>query len=498
MCFLGKKLILLIFLFSSTSLIAQVNLQSGLVACYPFSGNANDATGNGNNGVVKGPVLTTDRFGRANNAYSFDGINDYITVNAGAFKNNQYSYSVWARNIADPTDGVSAVVISIGDISTGVHQTVNVNNDYINSITGWSVGGYNNGTPRTSTVQKGVIQAKNVWYHVVAIRNSNNITMYLNGQLVGNTPTNGTTPDYGSSSAFVIGMRCDLTQPFRGDIDDILIYNRALTADEVLEIYKTGAPCSPEVLLDPPKVNDMNQCGNGSVKLTASGTADTYRWYDAETNGNLLFEGNPFVTPVLSATKMYYVSAKTGNKESKRTKVTVTVFPQPVITCHFPEKVNLDESHTYKVEVTHGTPPYQFVWNLGDSASFASSQTSVSKTFSRDGIYEMSVKVTDKNGCENTCVQKVEVMFDPYIPNIITPNEDSLNTIFSVYDFVSKKRYTGNLPFEMSIYNRWGMVVYKTTDSVKGWDGEASTDGVYYYQIALGSRRYKGWVHLVR
>jgi len=50
---------------------------NGLVAYYPLNGNANDESGNGNNGTVHGPVLTTDRFGKANSAYEFDG-NGYI------------------------------------------------------------------------------------------------------------------------------------------------------------------------------------------------------------------------------------------------------------------------------------------------------------------------------------------------------------------------------------------------------------------------------------
>ncbi len=148
--------------------------------------------------------------------------------------------------------------------------------------------------------------------------------------------------------------------------------------------------------------------------------------------------------------------------------------------------------------MTNGTPPYQFEWTLGDSVSFTSNQTVVSKSFTKDGIYELVVRVMDKNGCENVCSHTVEVIFEPYIPNLITPNEDSLNTVFSVYDVVSKKRYSGTLPFEMHIYNRWGKVIYKTTDSVKGWDGENCSDGVYYYQIFLGSRRFKGWIHVVR
>ena len=51
---------------------------SGLVGWWPFNGNANDESINGNNGVVNGPILTTDRFGNSNKAYSFDGVNDNI------------------------------------------------------------------------------------------------------------------------------------------------------------------------------------------------------------------------------------------------------------------------------------------------------------------------------------------------------------------------------------------------------------------------------------
>ena len=58
----------------------KVNLDSGLVASYPFNGNANDTSGNGNNGTVNGATLTKDRFGNAGKAYSFNGTSDYISV----------------------------------------------------------------------------------------------------------------------------------------------------------------------------------------------------------------------------------------------------------------------------------------------------------------------------------------------------------------------------------------------------------------------------------
>jgi len=54
---------------------------NGLVGWWPFNGNANDESGNGNNGTVNGAILTTDRFGNDGKAYSFDGVSNYILVN---------------------------------------------------------------------------------------------------------------------------------------------------------------------------------------------------------------------------------------------------------------------------------------------------------------------------------------------------------------------------------------------------------------------------------
>ncbi|MBF0574179.1 MAG: hypothetical protein HQK69_10565 [Desulfamplus sp.] len=60
---------------SGITIPAHADLSDGLVAYYPFNGNANDESGNGNNGTVDGATMTADRNGNANSAYSFDGVN---------------------------------------------------------------------------------------------------------------------------------------------------------------------------------------------------------------------------------------------------------------------------------------------------------------------------------------------------------------------------------------------------------------------------------------
>ncbi len=67
----------------------------GLVAYYPFNGNANDVSGNGYNGTVNGATLTTDRFGNPNSAYNFNGNFQSILTNIVQTNINAYSVSVW-------------------------------------------------------------------------------------------------------------------------------------------------------------------------------------------------------------------------------------------------------------------------------------------------------------------------------------------------------------------------------------------------------------------
>jgi len=80
--------------FTLTVTDTLIDLNAGLVAYYPFNGDANDASGNGNNGTVNGATLTIDRFGNTNAAYSFDG-NDYILASASSLPTAERTVSLW-------------------------------------------------------------------------------------------------------------------------------------------------------------------------------------------------------------------------------------------------------------------------------------------------------------------------------------------------------------------------------------------------------------------
>src|SRR5688572_22093955 len=106
-----KKFFLLFIAMAAISFSFAQIPTTGLVAYYPFSGNANDSIGN-NDGTVYGAALTTDRFGNPNSAYTFDGVNDYIKVSDAIGLNNpNFTYSAWVYANALPANGNASNLI---------------------------------------------------------------------------------------------------------------------------------------------------------------------------------------------------------------------------------------------------------------------------------------------------------------------------------------------------------------------------------------------------
>tara|TARA_B100001059_G_scaffold198171_1_gene203925 strand:+ start:1052 stop:1999 length:948 start_codon:yes stop_codon:yes gene_type:complete len=219
--------IFLAMLFMSQYTIAQVPSyvpSDGLVGYWPFDGNANDESDNGNNGNVNGAVSTNDRFNNENSAYYFDGINDYIIASPLALVNEVVSISLWIKN--DNNSGEwNGIITTQPDTSQGFLLQENQNDKY-----DWTVA---TGTSYVDLFSNSSISSQ--WDHFVCIISDDLMSIYINGVLDA-TQSVGSYSLY-STADLRIGSRFIDGEFFKGKLDDIGIWNRSLTEQEITNLY---------------------------------------------------------------------------------------------------------------------------------------------------------------------------------------------------------------------------------------------------------------------
>ena len=213
-----------------TQVHAQSFLTNGLVAYYPLKGNANDATGNGNNGTATGVVYTNNRFGIPNSAASFAGnASSKITLNTTNVNVAPYfTVSLWVNCAANSGNGnpriVSTTAYEIGTIGTA--------SDRSPYIAQW---GFSSTVP-TNTISAGS------WSQLVGVCDGTNLLLYLNGVLV-NSQALGQPLTYIPGVFSTLGVRCELgTDDYGGLMSDIRIYNVPFTSDQVAQLYTYESP----------------------------------------------------------------------------------------------------------------------------------------------------------------------------------------------------------------------------------------------------------------
>lgn len=212
----------------SLSLNAQIN--TGLVAYYPFNSNTNDMTVNANNATLNGATLTTDRLGNANSAYSFDGVNDFINIpNIAAYNSTSYSVSLWYKYNGAGTAGKAYwSLISKNNSGTGYFSTYQL---WINSSNnlGGRIGG---GSPSNNIDWSTTGSTDDQWHQVTYVfdNTKDSIFLYLDGSEI--------YRDFFTHDAFInsdpvtIGVWNPYSNFFNGSIDEVRIYNRAISADD--------------------------------------------------------------------------------------------------------------------------------------------------------------------------------------------------------------------------------------------------------------------------
>jgi hypothetical protein len=211
-------------------------LKEGLVAYYPFNGNAKDESGNGNDGEVKGATLTTDRHGKAERAYDFHGKSFiFIKQNESQSLSKDIALSVWIK-LKSSLPWQRIVQKSNGSKGVGYGIFVGAGNKIAFSPI------LKNGAVANNKYFVGGKFIRDKWQHVVLVAKDGDVCMsYIDGHpksmSVGGHDMRGSL-----GFDLFVGVRGDKSHYFNGTIDDYRIHDRALSEAEVKALYEFEKP----------------------------------------------------------------------------------------------------------------------------------------------------------------------------------------------------------------------------------------------------------------
>ena len=209
--------------------------KDSLKGWWPFSGNANDASGNGNNGTVNGATLSADRFGYNNSSYQLDGISNLINLNT--LLPSKFSISIWVqiKNFKSYSGLGSQIIgtynnnVAPSGFVCGTNGNPSLFGQHWASL--WNP---NNNYP---TVISNDSLKVDVWKNLIATYDGTDLKYYSNGSFAGSVKANYIA----NSRPIFVGAREFLNAGpsffLNAKVDDIGVWNRALTQQEISNLY---------------------------------------------------------------------------------------------------------------------------------------------------------------------------------------------------------------------------------------------------------------------
>ncbi len=191
-----------------------------------------DNSGSGNDGDCSGTTCPTTSVGKFNGAINFDGINDYISSKNISITQSNFSVSAWVKWSGVPTPNIAVAVTKDPTFTLGFGWSPNPHKP-----TMWISGGSGYvGANGTTSIDD------NVWHHLVGVFDGANVKIYVDGTIEG-TKIAGTTSVVSTNKLINIGaINSSIhNQNWNGLIDEVAIFNRTLSATEIMDHYKRGA-----------------------------------------------------------------------------------------------------------------------------------------------------------------------------------------------------------------------------------------------------------------
>lgn len=297
-----KILIIIALIFSvyTNSFSSNSNTDSGLVAYYPFNGNSNDESGNGNHGTNYGATLTTDRFGNSNKAYFFN--NTYIQIpNSPSLQylTSSMTLAFWT-NISQWDNNFAGFMAKSNSGSLGQYGAIaSTNPNYIQ----FDLGG--------QYVRITRYFALNTWYFICLKWDGQKAKLYLNGTVYDSISFSGTAaPD---NNPLILGKHTPGTARYLiGKLDDVRIYNRAVSDSEIEKLYyesKLNIKLIPQGFYN---TSSQGLSMKDTVRCYIRESFSPYQILDSSRSviDSVTFQGN-FITFVTPGT--YYIVIKHRN-----------------------------------------------------------------------------------------------------------------------------------------------------------------------------------------
>jgi hypothetical protein len=280
-----KKNVFLIILICLINKSVAQDISNGIIAYFPFNKNYKDYGINHYSSTPYNVSFTQDRNGADSSAIAFNGADSYISLSNGIFGNgNKISFSVWAY--APEYDGnawpqiLSSTTTNIAyNIAIGIWQ----NTDHLHLEVQTTNGNF--------PMEGNISIPWNTWFHAVLVYDGDSLTEYLNGIKGRSIPASGNLI---STADITIGWSSGSTNYFTGKLDELKVYNRDLSEEEVIDLYNYNKSCLAPVAFYPFTQNVDDESGDG-YNGTNYGATPTANRFGNDT-GAYFFDGNSYIS----------------------------------------------------------------------------------------------------------------------------------------------------------------------------------------------------------
>jgi gliding motility-associated-like protein len=460
-------------LFTLPLLVLSINSLSqiptnGLVCYWPFNGNANDESGNGNNGIVHGAKLTIDRCGNENSAYYFNGISNSISIqNSKTLCPQNFTLSAWFKFTTNDQNSRYILSKSCDDIVGNSYclyyeeNQLQVKCDYSSSLRYYT--NFNNG----------------IWNHAAFTLDaiSSISRLYLNGKLVANGIISGNTAY--SADPLLFGAESDikiLYKFFEGSIDDIVIYNRALSTEEILNLYNTD--CNSVSINGESEVCQGQKNVRFYVGPVESATSYTWNYsgtgatFNGSADSILIDFANNATSGDLSVT----VTGNNISTQSRSIPIIVNTIPLAPETISGDNEVCTGQNGVvYAIQTINNVTSY--LWNYsGTGAVINGNSNNISIDFTGSAT-SGNLTVTGSNGCGNGPPSEAFPIYVKALPeypgNINGDNEVCLGQNGVPYEVTTIQNATNYL----WSYSGTGSTIFGNSNSIQIYFAYDATSG---------------------